>query len=159
MSIQRKFHGGLYKIHDTLNKSKNKVEVTGETDKLMKTLNDTIIKKSNKILELGIVTYHQRRIGNLKENELQEICKSIVGFDYIIYSINQKIEGLQKIGSGIVCEKCSNELSIDSKFCSVCGNKVEPKKCNVEYITCTVCETKILKENNYCPCCGNNVSI
>lgn len=159
MSIQSKFSGGLYKIQDTLNKNKVKVEITGETDKLMKILDDATIKKSNKILELGIAIYNQRRIGNLNEDEIQDICKSIVGFDHIIYNVNQKIEELQKTGSGIICEKCSNELSKDSKFCSVCGSKVELKDYEIEYITCTVCEIKILKENNYCPCCGSKVSV
>lgn len=159
MSIQRKFNGSLYKFQDTLNKNKTKVEITGETDKLNKTLNDAITKKSNKILELGVVVYNQIRTEIKNEEELQEICKSIVGFDHIIYNVNKKIDELQKNGSGIICEKCSNELDVDSKFCSVCGSKVEHKNYDLDYITCTVCESEIYKESKYCPCCGNKVGI
>lgn len=148
---------GLSKIQDGLDKSKNKVGSMKEISKLNKTIEDISAKKAEVLLEVGMNVYKKVREGIIKDEEIIEKCKNIVGFDYIIYDNKIKIEELKKVNEGFTCS-CGKTLTYEDKFCGGCGNKVEIPVENIEYVTCNNCEMNINSDLNFCPCCGIKIN-
>ncbi len=52
----------------------------------------------------------------------------------------------------VICSKCGNSISNDSKFCPNCGEKVVP----TDTLRCPDCDG-IIKKGNFCPSCGKKL--
>ena len=87
---------------------------------------------------------------------MKEKCKTIAGFDYIIYENKKLIQEINERNQGYICA-CGAEISKESKYCIGCGSKVEIPVDNTQYIECSNCEMKISSEASFCPCCGYKV--
>ena len=131
----------------------NRQEIVREIDKLNKSVEDASLRKEEALLELGIFIYKQVREGLLDNDEINEKCESIIGFDHVIYDSKVKIDKFNKQLQGIKCS-CGAILTPEDRFCGKCGQKVEIPVDNTEYIECKRCLSNIDKTSTYCPCCG-----
>ncbi|MGL5314777.1 MAG: zinc ribbon domain-containing protein [Peptostreptococcaceae bacterium] len=152
-NVQDKIGAGLSKIQDNFGKGKSKVDSIKEASRLNKIIEDTNAKKGDMLLEIGLMTYEKIRKGELIDLDIKEKCKSIVGFDYIIYESQKKISEIKREKQGFLCD-CGNNLSAEDKFCGGCGKKVELPVDDNNYIVCYNCDTSIVSEYSFCPCCG-----
>ena len=131
----------------------NRQEIVREIDKLNKSVEDASLRKEESLLELGIFVYKKVREGLLDNEEINEKCESIIGFDHVIYDSKVKIDKFNKQLQGIKCS-CGAILTPEDRFCGKCGRKVEIPVDNTEYIECKRCLSNIDKTSTYCPCCG-----
>ena len=131
----------------------NRQEIVREIDKLNKSVEDASLRKEGALLELGIFIYKKVREGLLDNEEINEKCESIIGFDHVIYDSKVKIDKFNKQLQGIKCS-CGAILTPEDRFCGKCGQKVEIPVDNTEYIECKRCLSNIYKTSTYCPCCG-----
>ena len=131
----------------------NRQEIVREIDKLNKSVEDASLRKEKALLELGIFIYKKVREGLLDNEEINEKCESIIGFDHVIYDSKVKIDKFNKQLQGIKCS-CGAILTPEDRFCGKCGQKVEIPVDNTEYIECKRCLSNIDKTSTYCPCCG-----
>lgn len=131
----------------------NRQEIVREIDKLNKSVEDASLRKEEALLELGIFIYKKVREGLLDNEEINEKCESIIGFDHVIYDSKVKIDKFNKQLQGIKCS-CGAILTSEDRFCGKCGRKVEIPVDNTEYIECKRCLSNIDKTSTYCPCCG-----
>ena len=131
----------------------NRQEIVREIDKLNKSVEDASLRKEEALLELGIFIYKKVREGLLDNEEINEKCESIIGFDHVIYDSKVKIDKFNKQLQGIKCS-CGAILTPEDRFCGKCGQKVEIPVDNTEYIECKRCLSNIDKTSTYCPCCG-----
>lgn len=131
----------------------NRQEIVREIDKLNKSVEDASLRKEESLLELGIFIYKKVREGLLDNEEINEKCESIIGFDHVIYDSKVKIDKFNKQLQGIKCS-CGAILTPEDRFCGKCGRKVEIPVDNTEYIECKRCLSNIDKTSTYCPCCG-----
>ena len=127
-------------------------EIIREIDRLNKSIEDTSLRKEEVLLDLGIFIYQKVREGLLNNNEINEKCKPIIGFDHVIYDAKLKVE-LKKQMEPIKCS-CGATLKPEDRFCGKCGQKVDIPVDNKEYIECEICLSPIDKYSKYCPCCG-----
>lgn len=153
-NIQEKVGVTVSKAQSGLEKFKNKAEIMKEKSRLSGIIQDSQAKKAKVLADLGLAVYEKIRYGEIKDSSLDEICSSILGFDYIIYESSTKIEELDKLNKGIACE-CGTELNGETKFCTGCGKKVEIPVDNRVFTTCKHCEAEIESGVNFCVCCGN----
>lgn len=128
-------------------------EIIKEIDRLNKSIEDTSLRKEEVLLDLGIFIYQKVREGLLNNNEINEKCKPIIGFDHVIYDAKLKVEELKKQMEPIKCS-CGATLKSEDRFCGKCGQKVDIPVDNKEYIECEICLSPIDKYSKYCPCCG-----
>ncbi len=156
-NIQNKIGVGIFKFQESIEKNKNKVDALKEIGQLSNSVEELLEKKLEMIIKLGIATHNKIRNGDLKDNDLNEICQYIVGFDYMIYENKKSIEEIRFQNEGITCE-CGNRLSENIKFCNQCGMKVEKLKNNINLIQCSNCEMNIDNTAKFCPCCGINLN-
>ena len=131
----------------------NRQEIVREIDKLNKSVEDASLRKEEALLELGIFIYKKVREGLLDNEEINEKCESIIGFDHVIYDSKVKIDKFNKQLQGIKCS-CGAIWTPEDRFCGKCGQKVEIPVDNTEYIECKRCLSNIDKTSTYCPCCG-----
>ena len=131
----------------------NRQEIVREIDKLNKSVEDASLRKEEALWELGIFIYKKVREGLLDNEEINEKCESIIGFDHVIYDSKVKIDKFNKQLQGIKCS-CGAILTPEDRFCGKCGQKVEIPVDNTEYIECKRCLSNIDKTSTYCPCCG-----
>ena len=131
----------------------NRQEIVREIDKLNKSVEDASLRKEEALLALGIFIYKKVREGLLDNEEINEKCESIIGFDHVIYDSKVKIDKFNKQLQGIKCS-CGAILTPEDRFCGKCGQKVEIPVDNTEYIECKRCLSNIDKTSTYCPCCG-----
>lgn len=155
-NVQDKIGMGLSKIQDGLDKGKNKIDSMKEISRLNKIIEDVYEKKTDVLLEMGIMAYQKIREESLQDEDIKEKCKSIVGFDYIIYENKMNIEKIISENEGFLCE-CGNRLNFEDKFCGGCGIKVEVPVDSNDYISCNNCDIDIESNSNFCPCCGIKV--
>lgn len=155
-NFQEKIEEQVSKAQNGLGKVKTKTELMRDKSKLSNIINEAQVKKTNVLAELGLLTYEKIRLGEINDEELNVICKSILGFDYIIYNNSKKMEELDSTSQNIVCS-CGTVISEGGKFCTECGKRVEVPVEDIVYITCKHCETKIEEDSNFCPCCGNRM--
>lgn len=70
-------------------------------------------------------------------------------------TLNKRIlaaQGLRK------CEKCGNTISLDSAFCSKCGEKLEPLFTEeVNKDTCSNCGASLERGASFCAVCGTKI--
>lgn len=154
--FQGKFGEQILKAQNGICKLKTKTEFIREKSKLFSIINDAQVKKGKVLVELGLIAYEKIRLGQINDEELKTISKSILGFDYIIYDNSKKIEELDTTWKNITCS-CGTLVVEGGKFCTECGKKVGIQVEDKEYITCIYCEAKIEEDSNFCPCCGNKM--
>lgn len=128
-------------------------EIMREIDRLNKNVQDTSLRKEEVLLDLGIYIYQKVREGLLNNDEINEKCKPIIGFDHVIYDAKLKINELKKEIEPVKCS-CGAVLKPSDRFCGKCGQKVEISVDSTEYIECEICLSQIDKDSKYCPCCG-----
>lgn len=59
---------------------------------------------------------------------------------------------IQEVKGVVVCERCGEEVSKDTAFCSCCGAPImDPEK----YVRCAHCGTPMEKAMKFCTVCGN----
>lgn len=156
-NVQNTIGMGLSKLQDGIDKSKSKVDLMKEVSKMNKNIEDISAKKADLLLEIGLMCYQKVREGTLEDYEIKEKCKSITGFDYLIYYNKMKIDEISNINKGFLCE-CGNSVSQEDKFCGSCGKKIEEKIEECNYIVCNNCEMSIIENAKFCPCCGMKIS-
>ena len=72
-------------------------EIMKEIDRLNKSVEDANLRKEEALLNLGILVYQKVREGLLDNEEINEKCESIIGFDHVIYDSKVKIDKFNKI--------------------------------------------------------------
>lgn len=157
-NLQNRLGNGISSIQNNFEKGKEKVEVVKEKSKLSKIIEDAQDKKSQLLCEIGLVMYQKIREGIIVEQDLDDICESIKGFDYIIYDSKNKISMLETMQSENKCS-CGNEIEDTDKFCRGCGKKVEVLVYKTELCRCNNCEADIEYGSKFCPCCGRGISL
>ena len=128
-------------------------EIMKEIDRLNKSVEDANLRKEEALLNLGILVYQNVREGLLDNEEIDQICEPIIGFDHVIYDAKVKIHNHKKGLEGIKCS-CGASLNPEDRFCGACGKKVELPVDNTEYMTCERCLSEIDSTSTFCPCCG-----
>lgn len=156
-NVQNTIGMGLSKLQDGIDKSKSKVDLIKEVSKINKTIEDISSKKADLLLEIGLMCYQKVREGNLYDNEIDEKCKGIIGFDYLIYENERKIEEINNLDKEFLCD-CGNNITPEDKFCGECGKRVEVEIEEDKYFTCNNCEMDILYQAKFCPCCGIKIN-
>lgn len=154
--VQNKIKVGMSKVQNNISNNKTKIGDKNSISNYNRIIEEAQRKRNEALLEIGKIAYKKLRKNNLKDEEMSEKCKSIVGFDYIIYENKKLIQEINDRNQGYVCS-CGTEISKDSKFCIGCGNKVEIPVDNTEYVECSNCEMSIPSEANFCPCCGYEI--
>lgn len=157
--VQSKLGEGLSKFQEGIDQRKQKLKTSQDVSKLKKQVQETSLKKSKLLINLGQTTYQLIREGKINDPQLVELSQSMVGFDNVIYQSYKKIaeltEGEQRAYS---CE-CGAPVQPTDKFCESCGKKVtiaEPKE--LETIQCPACEEEIAKDANFCGSCGKKLA-
>lgn len=117
--------------------------------------NEAQVKKSNILLEMGMILYQKIRNKEIEDESFSELSKELVRLDKIIYDESVEIEKLEEEKRGIFCE-CGNVANKKDKFCAECGANLQHEEYE-EFKICELCETKIDLDSNYCVCCGNKI--
>ncbi len=117
--------------------------------------NEAQIKKSNILLEMGMILYKKIRNNEIQDESFVELAKELVTLDKIIYDRSVEKEEIEEEKRGIFCE-CGNVANKNDKFCVECGSKLQSEE-DENLKICKLCETKIELDSNYCVCCGNKV--
>jgi len=161
-NLQSKLGEGLSKFQGGIEQGKQKLQVVQEISKHKKEINETSIKKSKILLELGQSTYKKIRSGEIVDSDLNEMTKGIVGLDHLIYQSTKKISELNQSNADsnvLTCSSCQAPNDINAKFCGGCGAKME-KEPAVETssgVSCVTCEEVLSDTANFCHCCGTKV--
>lgn len=120
---------------------------------LEKEIHDYEDKKSEKILELGILAYEKIRKGLLDETLFKDICDDIKKIDLEIYNKMLEVACLNGHENIPICE-CGYISKTNEKFCPNCGNEIKKDK---ELILCDTCSSKIDSDSKFCACCGAKI--
>lgn len=102
----------------------NRQEIVREIDKLNKSVEDASLRKEEALLELGIFIYKKVREGLLDNEEINEKCESIIGFDHVIYDSKVKIDKFNKQLQGIKCS-CGAILTPEDRFVENVAKKLK----------------------------------
>lgn len=140
-------------VQNKISNTKSKIEDKKIISNYNKTIEEAQRKRNEILLQIGKLVYTKLRKNEMEDSEISEKCKTIAGFDYIIYENKKLIQEINERNQGYICG-CGTEISEGSKFCIGCGNKVEIPVDNTEYIGCSNCEMNVPSEANFCPCCG-----
>lgn len=154
--VQNKIESGMSKVQSNISNNKMKMEDKKIIANHNRTIGEAQRKRNEVLLEIGKIAYKKLRKNELEDEAMNDICKSIAGFDYIIYENKKLIQEINDKNQGHICT-CGTEIALDSKFCIGCGKKVEIPVDDTEYIACSNCEMNISTEANFCPCCGYKV--
>lgn len=162
-NFQSKLETGLSKVQGGLEQGKQKLQIVQEINRLRKEINESSVKKTKVLLEVGQVTYKKMRNGEIVDPQLLSITEQLIAIDQQIYQSNVKVNQLNSRNSddqGKVCPSCQTTNSVDANFCGGCGGKIEAD-IKVEIsgeATCQKCEEAIPEVANFCPCCGSKVA-
>ncbi|MGN1031879.1 MAG: zinc ribbon domain-containing protein, partial [Intestinibacter sp.] len=111
-------------------------------------------KKSEKIMELGMIVYDKVRNGLLDQSLFGEIIYEIRKVDLEIYNRMLDIANIEGHDENTpVCE-CGYIPKDDEKFCPKCGKEINREK---NFMLCDVCASKIDVDSKFCVCCGSKV--
>ena len=111
-------------------------------------------KKSEKIMELGMIVYDKIRKGLIDESLFGEIIYEIRKVDLEIYNRMLDIANIEGHDENTpVCE-CGYIPKSDEKFCPKCGREIDREK---NFMLCDVCASKIDVDSKFCVCCGSKV--
>ncbi|WP_078593743.1 zinc ribbon domain-containing protein [Evansella clarkii] len=160
--LQSKIGEGLSKFQGGIEQGKQKLHTTKEINRLKKIVQESALKKSEALIELGQLTYQKLRTGEITDSEFSKTAEGLTELDKEMYSANQNIAALSQSGTEgqVICTSCSAANGPDDKFCGGCGSKLE-KESNQESAagSCTACETTYPATANFCPCCGKKVPV
>ena len=148
---------GLNIVQDEIGKGKGKVDVIKETSKINERINAVADNRATLLIEIGNLAYLKVRTGEITDEELIEKCKSLLGFDCIIYENKNKLKEIEKSQEVTKCS-CGEIIDYDSKFCSSCGGAIEKPVEEELNSICAYCENQISEESLFCPCCGKKVA-
>lgn len=111
-------------------------------------------KKSEKIMELGMIVYDKIRKGLIDESLFGEIIYEIRKVDLEIYNRMLDIANIERHDENTpVCE-CGYIPKSDERFCPKCGKEINKEK---NFMLCDVCASKIDVDSKFCVCCGSKV--
>ena len=111
-------------------------------------------KKSEKIMELGMIVYDKIRKGLIDESLFGEIIYEIRKVDLEIYNRMLDIANIEGHDENTpVCE-CGYIPKSDERFCPKCGKEINKEK---NFMLCYVCASKINVDSKFCVCCGSKV--
>ena len=111
-------------------------------------------KKSEKIMELGMIVYDKIRKGLIDESLFGEIIYEIRKVDLEIYNRMLDIANIEGHDENTpVCE-CGYIPKSDERFCPKCGKEINKEK---NFMLCDVCAGKIDVDSKFCVCCGSKV--
>ncbi|MBO3446019.1 zinc ribbon domain-containing protein [Clostridium sp. CCUG 7971] len=156
--MQDKIEKNFSKVQDNLEKGKEKVEHLKSKLDTKKVINEAELKKTNLLLEMGILTLKKIRLNEINDYSFNELCNEILELDKIIYENNLNINQLEKDKRGIFCE-CGYVANVNDKFCVECGRKIQSEDSQVDFKICTHCNNKMDADSNYCICCGNKLGL
>ena len=111
-------------------------------------------KKSEKIMELGMIVYDKVRNELIDQSIFGEIIYEIRKIDLEIYNRMLDIANIEGHDENTpVCE-CGYIPKSDEKFCPKCGREIDREK---NFMLCDVCASKIDVDSKFCVCCGSKV--
>lgn len=156
--MQDKIEKNFSKVQDNIEKGKEKVESLKSKIDIKKVINEAEIKKTNILLEMGMLTFKKIRLDEINDDSFNELCNEILELDKIIYESNLSINELEKDKKGIFCE-CGYVANINDKFCVECGRKIESDNNEIDLKVCSHCDNEMDGDSNYCTCCGNKLEL
>ena len=128
-----------------------KHKVDNEINDIYTEIENAQMRKTDLLLNLGIMTYEKIRKSIIIDESFDNICDEILEIDKLIYNNNLKIKSLEESSKELVCE-CGNILNSENNFCPSCGKKIEVEE---EYfIECVRCNSLNEDDSIYCGCCG-----
>lgn len=138
----------------TVNRKFVNIEYRTKKSQVEKEIRDFEDKKSEKIMELGILAYDKIRRGLIDENIFGELTYEIKKIDLEIYNRMLDIANMEGHDEHTpVCE-CGYISKHNEKFCPNCGKEIKKDR---EFILCDVCASKIDSDSKFCTCCGSKV--
>ena len=138
----------------TVNRKFVNIEYRTKKSQVEKEIRDFEDKKSEKIMELGILAYDKIRRGLIDENIFGELTYEIKKIDLEIYNRMLDIANMEGHDEHTpVCE-CGYISKYNEKFCPNCGKEIKKDR---EFILCDVCASKIDSDSKFCTCCGSKV--
>lgn len=153
--MQDKIEKSFSKFQGNIEKGKEKAESLKSKLDIKKVISEAEIKKTNILLEMGILTFKKIRLSEINDDSFSELCNEILEIDKIIYESNLNIEIDKR---GIFCE-CGYVASINDKFCVECGRKIQSDDSQIDLKICSHCDNKMDVDSNYCICCGNKLEL
>lgn len=135
-----------------------KTKEASDNVKKSNTIRNLENKKKSLLLKLGENFYANYRV-MAREEEANIICQ----IDDINHKIRDSHGILDKNTRGITyCQKCNAEIPVHSRFCNVCGAKIESssnKGNTMNLFACSKCGAPLEKDQVFCTNCGTKVSI
>ncbi|WP_042273098.1 zinc ribbon domain-containing protein [[Clostridium] dakarense] len=156
--MQDKIEKNFSKVQDNIEKGKEKVDNLKSKLDIKKVINEAEVKKTNILLEMGMLTFKKIRSKEINDYSFNEFCDEILELDKIIYESNLNINELETDKRGIFCE-CGYVANINDKFCVECGRKIQSEDNQVDLKICEHCNNEMDKDSNYCICCGNKLEL
>lgn len=152
MEFMKKVEEISKKVGDTASSTYNTVaDKSGkliEKTKLRVAISDKETDIDEIYEEMGKAVYNVYKAGEDVGKEFTKECKKIDKLNEEINEMNKKIlynEGLRK------CESCGETISLDSKFCTNCGEKQKAVKIKEEK---KVVKKEEVEVEKVCPECG-----
>ncbi|WP_455542228.1 zinc ribbon domain-containing protein [Intestinibacter sp.] len=111
-------------------------------------------KKSEKIMELGILVYDKVRRGLIDESIFGKVIYEIKKIDLEIYNRMLDIANMEGHDEHTPICECGYISKNNEKFCPNCGREIKKDR---EFILCDVCASKIDSDSKFCVCCGSKI--
>lgn len=139
--------------------AKDKSQKMVEEAKLKIKVSDTEAEITVILNDIGVRTYEKYKSGEKVDQDFIKDCKKIEKMYKEIEKLDTKSLYLKDLR---VCEKCSETIGIENKFCPTCGAKQKKVRINetkkeetvVEKV-CPECSTVHGADVNYCTKCGH----
>jgi len=128
-----------------------KHKLDNEINDIYTEIENAQMRKTDLLLNLGIMTYEKIRKSIIIDESFDNICDEILEIDKLIYNNNLRIKSLEESSKELVCE-CGNILNSENNFCPSCGKKIEVEE--KYFIECTRCNALNEDDSIYCGCCG-----
>ena len=151
--MKNKIKNTIFKIKGKALEKQSEVKQMAEINKV---IDEAQIKKTNLLLEMGILAYEKIRDDGTNDVSLEKLCSEIVETDKIIYGNYLDLVEIEEIDYKAVC-KCGHIIDSQSKFCAECGRKIELEEVVEEYIVCEKCDCELEVDSKYCVCCGSKI--
>ena len=135
------------KTADATAKLTQQAKVLAETTRLQGLITEEKQKMVEQYTQIGKLYVANHRTDY--EETFSDMVISIARSEDSIAGYKKQI---QKVKGVVVCEKCGEEVSKDTAFCSCCGAPImDPEK----YVRCAHCGAPMEKRMKFCTICGN----